>query len=133
MFVMAVEGIPQRDQVVTFSQHWASYNPGEVASFTAGEKQVLADKGVILSPPSNVTVPAVQQVGSNLTCTMGTWNGEPTSYAYQWRVAGVNVGTNSPTYATQVADVGLTGTCIVTATNAAGSTAAPPSNGVVIQ
>jgi hypothetical protein len=127
-----VEGIPQRDQVVTFSQHYFSYNPGEVAAFTAGEKQVLSNEGAILSPPVNTQVPNVSQVGSNLTCTMGTWNGVPTSYAYQWRINGTNVGINSPTYATQVADVGGTGTCIVTATNAAGSTAAPVSNGVVV-
>jgi hypothetical protein len=82
--------------------------------------------------PSAVTVPYVSQSDATLNCTMGTWTGEPTSYAYQWKIDGTNRGTNSPNYTVQDADVGNTATCVVTATNAAGSSTAPPSNGVVI-
>jgi hypothetical protein len=82
--------------------------------------------------PTNVTVPYVGQTGDVLNCTMGTWTGEPTAYAYQWRIDGANVGTDSPNYTATTANVGNTATCVVTATNAAGSTAAPPSNGVVV-
>ena len=114
---------------------------------TALHAQVPADAGMILgsntnrmvqwmdmgpsAPPANVTVPFVTQVAANMNCTMGTWDHEPTSYAYQWRSDGTNIGTNSPTYAVQAGDVGNTFTCIVTATNSKGSTAAPVSNGVV--
>jgi hypothetical protein len=65
---------------------------------------------------------------------MGNWEGEPTSYAYQWKIDGANVGTGTATatHAVQPGDVGKTATCVVTATNALGSTAAPPSNGVVV-
>ena len=63
---------------------------------------------------------------------MGNWTGEPTSYSYRWEVGGTSVGTDAATYDVQPADVGKSATCVVTATNAAGSTAAPPSNAVVV-
>lgn len=79
-----------------------------------------------------MTCPFVAQAGTQLSCTMGNWTGEPTSYAYAWQMDGVSVGTDAATYDVQAGDVGHTATCIVTASNAAGSTAAPPSNGVVV-
>jgi len=82
--------------------------------------------------PANVDVPFLSQSGSQLACTMGNWTGEPTSYAYQWVLRGAIVGTSAATYDVQPGDVGGTATCTVTATNAAGSTAAPPSNSVVV-
>jgi hypothetical protein len=82
--------------------------------------------------PTNVTLPHVSQTGNALHCTMGEWTHDPTSYAYQWQLDGADVGTNSPDYTRTVGDIGQTATCTVTASNATGSTAAPPSNGVVI-
>ena len=135
---MPVEGIPDRDVVVTFSTHFASYNAGESAAFTADEAQRLADLGVTgdapppANPPTNLAVPAVTQAGAVLTSTMGEWDGTPTSYSYQWNMDGAPIGTDASTYDVLPADVGLTATCVVTATHAAGSTAAPPSVGVVV-
>lgn len=134
---MGVEGIPQRNVVVTFTAHYLSYSVGEAAGFTEAEAQRLADLGVVegggaTSPPVNVSVPHVTQDGLVLSCTMGTWNGEPTSYAYQWKLDGTNAGTDAATYDAAPGDVGKTATCVVTATNGAGSTAAPPSDGLVI-
>jgi hypothetical protein len=135
---MPVEGIPQRDVVVTFSTHFASYNAGESASFTADEAQRLADLGVTgdapppAEAPVNTGVPVVTQAADVLTCTQGTWDGSPTGYAYAWAIDGGPVGTDSATYTALPADIGLTATCVVTATNATGSTAAPPSVGVVV-
>jgi predicted fused transcriptional regulator/phosphomethylpyrimidine kinase len=63
---------------------------------------------------------------------MGNWTGEPTSYAYAWQIDGAAAGTGTADYAVQAGDVGKSATCVVTATNAAGSTAAPPSVGVVV-
>jgi hypothetical protein len=133
-YQVSVEGIPPRDTAVTFAAQFASYFPGETAAFTPEEAQSLADQGVTAptAPPVNTTVPHVSQAGVVLSCTMGTWAGEPTSYAYQWQLDGTNTGTNAATYNRQPADIGATATCIVTATNAIGSTAAPPSNGVVV-
>jgi hypothetical protein len=85
-----------------------------------------------IAVPTNVDVPAVTQNGTTLNCTMGNWTGEPTSYAYQWKIDGTNRGTDSPDYTVQDADVGNTATCVVTATNAAGSGTAPPSVGLVV-
>jgi hypothetical protein len=82
--------------------------------------------------PANTTVPQVTQSGTTLSCTQGEWSGEPTSYSYAWQVNSVDVGTDAATYDVQVADVGGEATCTVTATNAAGSAAAPPSVGVVV-
>jgi hypothetical protein len=132
---MPVEGIPPRNSPVTFAKQYASYFPGEVAAFTGEEATALANKGVLVPPavpPANVDVPNVSQNGSVLNCTDGNWTGEPTSYAFQWKRGGTNVGTNAASYAVVAADVGATLTCVVTATNAHGSTAAPASNGVVV-
>ena len=82
--------------------------------------------------PANVDVPFLSQAGSVLSVTMGNWTNEPSSYAYQWRIDGVHVGSDAATYDPQAADVGRSADCIVTASNAAGSTAAPPSNAVVV-
>lgn len=134
-----IEGIPPRETVVTFTTQFASYFPGEVAAFTPEEAERLADLGVTgdgSSPPTdapvNTVVPAVTQAADILSCTMGEWSGTPTSYAYQWKLDGTNAGTDAATYTVQPADVGTTATCVVTATNANGSTAAPPSVGVVV-
>lgn len=82
--------------------------------------------------PANISVPHVSQTGNVLHCTMGEWSHEPTSYAYQWQGDGEDVGTNSADYTRTPGDVGKTATCTVTASNATGSTTAPPSNEVVV-
>src|SRR4029077_12571616 len=67
-------------------------------------------------PPMNVDVPYVSgtgAVGSTLTCTMGNWEGAPTSYSYAWSGSGTATG---DTYVVGAADAGTSITCIVTAT-----------------
>jgi len=91
-------------------------------------------------PPQNKDVPLVYGpgaagsavVGDMLTCTMGNWTGVPISYTYQWQKDDSPIGTNSGSYTVVAADSGASINCIVTATNEEGSTAAPPSNAVVI-
>jgi hypothetical protein len=63
---------------------------------------------------------------------MGNWDGEPTSYAYAWASDGAPNTATGSTYAVIAADAGHSLTCVVTATNDAGSTAAPPSNAIAI-
>jgi hypothetical protein len=134
-----VEGAPPRETPVTFGTHFASYYPGETAAFTPDEAARLADLGVVgegegpaTAPPVNVDVPHVSQAGAVLSCTMGNWEGTPTSYAYQWQIDGADVGTDANTYTAAAGDVGKSATCVVTATNAIGSTAAPPSKALVV-
>lgn len=137
-----VEGIPPRETPVTFNTQFASYYAGETAAFTPDEAERLADLGVTTegggggpatAPPVNVDVPHVSQTGDTLNCTMGNWEGTPTSYAYQWQLDGVDVGTDANTYTVTAGEAGQTATCIVTATNDLGSTTAPASNGVVVE
>ena len=78
----------------------------------------------------NVTGSAV--VGNVLSTTNGTWTNSPTSYAYQWKRGATNIGTNANAYTLVNADAGQSITCVVTATNAGGSTPAT-SNAVQIQ
>jgi len=95
--------------------------------------------GATTDPPVNVDVPAVSgpdgitaTVGQTLTCTMGTWNGVPSSYAYAWQSDGAPNSAVGDTYAVVAGDVGHGISCIVTATNNLGSTEAPPSNAVTV-
>lgn len=85
--------------------------------------------------PTNVDVPNISgtaAVGATLTATTGNWTGEPDTYAYQWKSGATNVGGNSPAYVVAPGDAGASITCVVTATNIGGSTAAPPSNAIAI-
>jgi hypothetical protein len=94
-----------------------------------------ADENPETGGPRNRDVPHVSgtpALGETLNCTMGNWDGEPTGYAYQWKRNGsLNIGTDA-TYVVAPPDAGHSLTCVVTATNAHGSTAAPPSNAIAI-
>jgi hypothetical protein len=90
-------------------------------------------------PPINIDVPSVQPQsaapGETLTCTMGNWTGmdaEPHSYAYQWLSDGESELGTGDSYTVVASDSGTSISCVVTATNANGSTAAPPSNAVAV-
>jgi hypothetical protein len=87
-------------------------------------------------PPVNTTVPALSgtgTVGQVLTVTNGNWTYTPSSYTYVWRRGATTIGgAAASTYTLVAADSGTTITCIVTAHNAAGATAAPPSNGIAV-
>lgn len=99
------------------------------------QAQVLHEmsEAVLHPPPVNVDVPHISQTGDTLNCTTGNWEGEPLRYGYQWRVDGTEVGTSDDSYTVQTEDVGKTATCVVTAENATGATAAPVSNALVIE
>jgi hypothetical protein len=92
-----------------------------------------------LAPPVMRDVPHVSvkddgtvEVGATLTCTMGNWDGEPTSYEYRWfNNAPADLSAGS-TYVVAASDGGHNVFCVVTATNPNGSTAAPPSNSVEV-
>jgi hypothetical protein len=91
--------------------------------------------GVVTAPPVNVDVPYVDgdgTAGSTLSCTMGNWDNEPTSYQYAWQTDGVPNSATGDTYNVVPGDAGKSIACIVTATNESGSTTAPVSNAVAI-
>lgn len=79
--------------------------------------------------PSNSVKPGIAgasiQVGVLLTAWEGVWAGEPTSFTYQWKNAGVSIsGETAKTYTPVVGDVGDVLTVTVTGVNSAGSAAA---------
>ena len=103
--------------------------------------QIIAaidDALAIAHAPANVAVPYVScvptpaAIGSVCTCTLGQWTGAPTSYAYAWYRSGVVIaGATAASYTLVAADIGGKAiTCILSATNATGTTAAPPSNAI---
>jgi hypothetical protein len=123
---------PLDDEALTISQeYFATLTPGG-PSWRNPPTEVYPMPATI---PVNVDVPHVSGAGtvdSVLTCTMGNWTGEPTSYGYEWvNDSGTVLGSGS-TYTVVYTDVMSSISCVVTATNGAGSTVAPPSNAVTI-
>ena len=108
----------------------ANLNNSQIISGLDDALGVAHKPGVIDIPyaSANASPPIV---GTVVTCTTGNWTGSPTGYAYQWKRDGTtNLGT-AASYTLISADIGGHQiTCVVTATNATGSTAAPPSNAV---
>ena len=87
-------------------------------------------------PPVNTSVPAVSgtaTVGSTLTVTNGNWSYVPTSYTYQWMRGATQIsGATASTYVIATPDKTFTLSCMVTANNAAGSTAIQSGSTVAI-
>ena len=86
------------------------------------------------SAPVNIVAPGISgttSLGSVLTSTYGGWN-DAISYSFQWKRGATNIGTNTTTYTLVAADSGAAITCVVTATNASGSTPAT-SNTITAQ
>lgn len=94
------------------------------ASSTTGDSGVATSSSVGILPYDSVapTISGTNTVGSTLTLTSnGTWAGA-SSFAFQWQRGGTNIaGATASTYVLQSADVGYSITCLVTATNTAGS------------
>jgi hypothetical protein len=80
------------------------------------------------APPRNVTRPVISgiaQEGRVLVCSQGQWEGNPTSFRWQWLRDGTPLGGATKTsYIPGRGDVAQQLTCRVTATNAGGSTTA---------
>jgi hypothetical protein len=84
--------------------------------------------------PVNTLAPAVTPTSGTgatlLTTTTGSWTGNPTiTFSRQWTLGGVDiVAATSATYTTAVAG---TYACVITASNASGSTVAISNNAVI--
>jgi hypothetical protein len=90
------------------------------------------DPTVPTDPPVNVDVPFIWQEEQRMRCTMGNWENVPTLYDYQWVQDGtLEIGPNNDTLPMLASNDGHSITCVVTATNAAGATEAPPSNSLL--
>jgi hypothetical protein len=122
----------------------SSANP---VAATAGATTAGINVAMVQSLPVNTAAPAVSgasTVGSPLSCSTGSWTGEPeltlstgwpltSPFGYQWLRNGVAVtGATSDTYVLQAADVGQGFVCEVTATNAAGKASAKSASFTVV-
>ena len=91
----------------------------------------------IAIPPTNIIAPKIAgaaMVNSKIdVIDNGTWIGDlPITYTYQWQRSGIDIiGETGIQYKTVLADLGQIITCVVTATNIAGSASAP-SNSITI-
>lgn len=96
-----------------------------------------------LQPPTNTVAPSLTyvaggggagNVGSQYACGAGTWTPTPPAPTFQrqWIRNGSPIaGSTGTTYTIQTADIGTTINCLVTATNAAGSSAPTPASNPV--
>jgi hypothetical protein len=98
------------------------------ATNAAGSRSLSSEPVTVLSPPANTEAPSISgtpATGQTLTCSTGGWTASPTGYGYEWVLEGTPiVGATESTYTVSAADEGLKLTCVVTATNGAGKTAA---------
>lgn len=117
--------------------HEGEANPVTVdaPNATSGIDASMVETAAIARKPASIGAPALTgttAVGQTLTCSEGTWSGNPTSLAYSWMRNGTPIaGQTGSTYVVQAADQGQTITCQVTASNVAGAASAT-SNGVAI-
>jgi hypothetical protein len=79
-------------------------------------------------------ITGVPQPGRTLTCVPGTWNEPPTGFTYGWERNGKTIpGARSAGYRVRIADEANRVACVVTASNAAGSSATASSGrGVLV-
>ncbi len=129
----------QVDYTVTDSHTYST--PGDYLiqinySDSGSTTDVYADISPAPGGLQNTELPQINgnaQQGVMLTATDGTWDGNPTSFDYQWQDCDqngtcTNVGADAPTYTPGPGDVGDTIDVIVTATNDAGGRA-PATSG----
>jgi hypothetical protein len=110
-------------------------NAGKGGNLTNAQMAAAINAGLANEiPPTNTVAPVASgtgSVGSNLSCTTGTWTYGQT-YAYQWLRGGATIaGATNATYALVGADSGTNVSCQVTASNPAGS-ASVVSNAIAV-
>jgi hypothetical protein len=109
------------DKNITFYAQWNA-----VPLATGGTADVLPD---IAPAISTATITGTAKVGQVLTAGTTGLTGSPTpTLSYQWKAAGSNVGTNSPTYTIVSGDLTKAITVVITASNGVGDNATATSS-----
>jgi len=104
---------------------WAQWTP-VVNTSEGGTPDVMPDTAPAIS---TATITGTAKVGQVLTAGTTGLTGSPTpTLSYQWKAAGTNVGTNSPTYTILIGDLNKAITVVITATNGIGSAATATSS-----
>jgi Carboxypeptidase regulatory-like domain len=115
--------------------------PATTSQINGSLLEVSPTKPVNIAAPAITTAVYVKAGPEVLTCSAGTWANNPTSLAYRWLRSGVAIaGQTASTYTVQSADAGHGIACEVTASNAAGASAAlsntvqipKPAHGVAV-
>jgi hypothetical protein len=138
--------------VPKYITQYFSGQPSEATANPVGATEGTVTSGInaamVPALPGNTALPVVSgtpAVGSPLSCSSGSWTGEPelklsigwpltSPFGYQWLRDGVTiVGATSDTYVVQAADVGHGLVCEVTATNDAGHASAKSSSFAVVK
>lgn len=126
--VCAMSGCPQQ----YLTQEIASVAVSAPNATTGVNAAMFESKPTAPTSTAAPTLSGTAAVGQTLTCSQGQWAGNPTSLSYTWlRGATAIAGQAGSTYVVQEADQGQTISCMVTASNAAGSASAK-SNGLAI-
>ncbi|MEP9363517.1 hypothetical protein ABLE68_11175 [Nocardioides sp. CN2-186] len=126
-----IAGAGGNTYLVVSSDTGSSLTCAVTATFAAGGSTVAVSAAVTVGGPSghapqNTALPAVSGspvVGQQLTCSTGSWSGEPTiTYGYVWRRSGTVIGgATASTYTVSATDVGTSLVCTVVATNGYGN------------
>ena len=105
-----------------------------IVGMSSSTSDIIVGTATAPSVTTDPVISGTNAVGQTLSCTTGTWTGTPViSYIYQWKRNGSDIsGATSSTYVLVQADASNTITCVVTATNVAGSASATSSNSFVI-
>lgn len=96
---------------------------------------ISSNANATLRPVSTVApvITGYKGVGNEMYVSTGSWLNDPVSFTYQWKNAGVDIGgATSSTYTSVSGDLGDAITCVVTATNGAGSTSQVSSNSFTV-
>lgn len=104
----------------TLIREWGGWSAGGLAI------DVPAFHGAVAIPSllDNPRIEGEVDTGAVVTCDPGAWLSVPTSFAYQWKRNGTNIGgATAKTYTIVSGDRGTTLSCQVTATNGQGSAA----------
>lgn len=104
---------------------------------SAASNAIVLTEPVPDTPPVSIVAPSISGssvIGSQLSCSAGEWEGtQPITYAYQWLSDGDPIsGATASTYVT-TGPVGAVITCVVTASNVAGSAPRAASNSVTLE
>jgi len=117
--------------ITQYYQGQQTLKNGATVSVTPGSNTGGINESLREAFPTTPTIAAAPTltgtvlVGSALTCSQGSWAHEPTYLIYQWLRSGtVIAGQTGATYTLQIADLGNSITCSVTAGNGAGAASA---------